>query len=605
MTAEDKTATALDNDMDTSSSIKSNNRGGSLLNVFSNKKSAFATMICDLKMLEPTMVSLYSLNSVFAKKLSSKQDVIVLLPESIQVESEDVEKLEKLGAQVIRTSFPQASSSDGDVCNTVINLFALFDYSKIVYFTPDIIFNNNVDQLLNYPVGSALANSLYILEPNPNSFESLVRALRKSSNATFPEVLEQTLDKYSYVSEKDVVNYLQLFSGPMKPWNFHAYSDVDWQKQWDPVGFYNWRRLNNDMRRLFNPETDWANAPRQQLVCDSYLTSVSDPQYFPVQDQFSVLISTYNPERIEHLNLIIQHLLKSPYVHTVFVTWHNPQLAVPDTLYADLSKTDYSRVKVLVQDYDSLNNRFNPVDQLVTDSVYIMDDDVFVPLDDLEFTFNVSSLSFYVVWKFGKKLTNLSFLYLNLQVWRGRKDSVVGHFPRYHAYNPVTLESVYKLIGSAPYSIVLTKSMFIRSEYLFAYTCLLEPKLHEMVDRQLNCEDLGFSMMACGISRVPATFVRPEQPMEDFGLKKGISVNGSHMPNRAQCIADFITLFWDRNDPLVYNYDIAQPFRKAVINTGEWERVKPIIKSERLNKNKKKSQQKKKKGRKTTTTKQN
>ncbi|KAI9469818.1 MAG: glycosyl transferase family 64 domain-containing protein [Benjaminiella poitrasii] len=330
----------------------------------------------------------------------------------------------------------------------------------------------------------------------------------------------------------------------MKPWNFHTYHDVDWKKQYDPSSFYKWRRMSNDLRRLFNPS-------RQRMVCDSYLESVSDKiGHFPIHNRFSVLISTYNPERIERLSLIIRHLLKSTKVHTVFVTWHNPALEVPDTLYQDIKEEDYDRVKVLVQTFDSLNNRFNPVDDLKTDAVYIMDDDIYVDLEDLEFTFSV---------------------------WQQRKDSVVGHFPRMHSYNPETHDATYKLIGKAPYSIVLTKSMFIRSDYLFSYTCLLDPGLHETVDSQLNCEDLGFSMMASGMSGVAPTFVRPQKAMEDFGLKKGISTNTAHMPARSKCISDFITAFWHEKDPLIKSYDAVTSFAKPVIRIGDWDRVEKTI----------------------------
>lgn len=136
-------------------------------------------------------------------------------------------------------------------------------------------------------------------------------------------------------------------------------------------------------------EDDWVNKARQRTICDSYLDSTVNITHFPVQDQFSVMISTYNPERIQHLSLIIRHLLKSTMVHTVFVTWHNPDLEVPDSLFSDIEKEDYSRVKVLRQTFDSLNNRFNPTKELQTDAVYIMDDDIFVDLADLEFTFTV------------------------------------------------------------------------------------------------------------------------------------------------------------------------------------------------------------------------
>lgn len=109
-----------------------------------------------------------------------------------------------------------------------------------------------------------------------------------------------------------------------------------------------------------------------------------------MSDKFSVMISTYNPERIKHLSLIIRHLLKSNFVHTIFVTWHNPALEVPDSIFELIKPEDYSRVKVLTQTFDSLNNRFNPTKELQTEAVYILDDDIYVDIEDLDFTFQVS-----------------------------------------------------------------------------------------------------------------------------------------------------------------------------------------------------------------------
>ncbi|KAI8088561.1 glycosyl transferase family 64 domain-containing protein [Thamnidium elegans] len=336
----------------------------------------------------------------------------------------------------------------------------------------------------------------------------------------------------------------------MKPWNFHSYGDADWIKYYDPISFYKWRSISNDVRHLFQPHSEWKNEARQRTVCDSYLDAITDIRHFAVKDQFSVMLSTYNPERIQHLSLLIRHLLKSNKIHTVFVTWHNPKLSVPDTLYNEIEESDYYRVKVLSQAFDSLNNRFNPTEELQTEAVYIMDDDIYIDLEDLEFTFSA---------------------------WQSRKDSVVGHFPRSHTYSPETHEATYRVVGKAPYSIILTKSMFIRSDYLFSYTCLLEPDLHASVDSQLNCEDLGFAMMAAGLSGAGPTYVRTQKSMEDFGLKKGISTNAAHMPARSQCITDFITNYWHANDPLIQSNDAAAPFVRPQIRTGNWGRITKTI----------------------------
>ncbi|GAA5801004.1 hypothetical protein HPULCUR_006444 [Helicostylum pulchrum] len=505
--------------------------------------------------MEATMVSIYSLNTAFALKPTSKTDIIVLLPESIQFQQEDIQQLERLGAHVIRTTFPTTGLKlNTNACDhTMLNLWALLDYQKIVYFSPDIVFENDVDQFINIPVGSAIITGnfnipLFVLEPTPETFELLVHEYRrKPHTTTFTDLLETLID---YRLRLPVRKNALVFTGPMKPWNFHTYRDVDWSKYYDPISFYKWRTISNDVRHLFNPHSEWKNEARQRTVCDSYLSSVADIRYFAVKDQFSVMLSTYNPERIRHLSLLIRHLLKSTKIHTVFITWHNPDLQVPDTLYLEIEEADYHRVKVLSQTFDSLNNRFNPTEELQTEAVYIMDDDIYIDLEDLEFTFSA---------------------------WQSRKDSVVGHFPRSHTYNPETHEATYRVIGQAPYSIILTKSMFIRSDYLFSYTCLLEPDLHASVDRQLNCEDLGFAMMASGLSGAGPTYVRTQKSMEDFGLKKGISTNAAHMPARSQCIADFITKYWHTHDPLIPSTDAAAPFVRPLIRTGSWQRVTKSI----------------------------
>ncbi|KAI8881820.1 glycosyltransferase family 64 protein [Backusella circina FSU 941] len=522
----------------------------------SKKKNAFATVVCDPQLMEATIVSIYSLNAAFAKNPSSKSDIVVLVPESIQTNKEAIYKLDMLGARVIRTSFPLEKE-----CQLMMHLWALFDYEKVIYFSPDVMFKDNVDQLTDIPVHAAIITNendipLFVLEPSSGSYESLVRGATKLSNNNYNGTINKRfmeLIKEDYIQKRIparlIDNVAQIFSGPVKPWNFHAYKDTDWKKYYRPSEFYKWRSASNNARKFLEPRTDWVNQDRQSMICDSYL-STSNTSHFPVKNQFSVMLSTYNPERIEHISLIIRHLLKSEKVHTVFVTWHNPALDIPPSLYDKIEESDYHRVKVLRQSFDSLNNRFNPEKELVTEAVYIMDDDIFTDLVDLENSFDI---------------------------WITRKDSIVGHFPRIHNYDPMTEKATYKVTRKAPYSIILTKSMFIRSEYLFAYTCLLEPKLHADVDRQLNCEDLGFAMMASGMSGVGSTFVRTQRAMEDFGLKKGISTNSAHMPARAVCISDFITNYWNKRDPLIKSYDTTTAFSRPQVKTGNWDRISKMI----------------------------
>ena len=59
---------------------------------------------------------------------------------------------------------------------------------------------------------------------------------------------------------------------------------------------------------------------------------------------------------------------------------------------------------------------------------------------------------------------------------------------------------VCKYVLCCRYSIMLTKFMFIRSEYLFWYTCILPECVHAYIDDNMNCEDIAMQMLASGMT---------------------------------------------------------------------------------------------------------
>ncbi|KAL0075136.1 glycosyl transferase family 64 domain-containing protein [Phycomyces blakesleeanus] len=343
-----------------------------------------------------------------------------------------------------------------------------------------------------------------------------------------------------------------IFKDATKPWNFHKYGKQDWRSSYEPSEYYTWRQAHTLLKNFLSlGSPGWANQNRQRDICDKVAPN-STSHTFPLQNKFSVLLSTYNPERIEHISLLIRHLLRSSKVHAVYVTWHNPALEVPPSLLEALTSIERERVHILRQEYDSLNNRFNPIASLLTDSVYIMDDDIFMDLGDLEFTY---------------------------QTWQAQKDNAVGHFPRYHTFDPELQTGTYKVPygQKMQYSMVLTKSMFVRSDYLFAYTCLLDQDMHRIIDDRLNCEDIAFSMLATGWTGAGPTSVTPQKPVSDFGLDLGISLSVGHMDARAECIVDFIGQFWDGQDPLIMAYNTIVPYRRTSLRRGKWESIKSQV----------------------------
>ena len=57
---------------------------------------------------------------------------------------------------------------------------------------------------------------------------------------------------------------------------------------------------------------------------------------------------------------------------------------------------------------DSLNNRFRPILPIETESVFSVDDDLYIPCDQLDFTHSV---------------------------WRSAPQAMVGFFPRMHGFD--------------------------------------------------------------------------------------------------------------------------------------------------------------------------
>lgn len=279
----------------------------------------------------------------------------------------------------------------------------------------------------------------------------------------------------------------------------------------------------------YNPFTLWGNYKRVGDICNP-LTTLYNPKKFSIVNKFSVLIGTW--DRIPLLRRLILHYQKSKFVHKIYVTWHNPAGRPPEEFLKTVRKKP--PVEILLQKYDSLNNRFNPITNLETKGVLIADDDIRVNVTDVEYAF---------------------------EVWKNRQHSLVGVFPRYHYFDKTNGTYVYDTrCPTLPrqYSIMLTKFMFMHSEYLYAYTCLMPTRIHQYIDEKVNCEDIAMNMLVTGMTGAKPVAVMTH--VDDFGTTSGISLKPGHVNARSKCVADLIKLFG--KDTLQYNREVFMPFRK-------------------------------------------
>ncbi len=201
------------------------------------------------------------------------------------------------------------------------------------------------------------------------------------------------------------------FTSETKPWNMHYSQHVDFQKNSDPVLYYKWVKMRRTIDQIMHSSQYEEVIPQLDQKCqqevDLIVNSKSNlEKRFPIEDKFTVLLSTFN--RYELVMKLLGHYTKSKYVDHIYVIWHNPREEPPRMLTFLAEQKKNPGVTILKQNTDSLNNKFNPIPELRTRATLIADDDLLVDIRDLDFTFNM---------------------------WRMHPYSIVGNFPRYHSFN--------------------------------------------------------------------------------------------------------------------------------------------------------------------------
>jgi glucuronyl/N-acetylglucosaminyl transferase EXT2 len=287
------------------------------------------------------------------------------------------------------------------------------------------------------------------------------------------------------------------------------------------------------------------------------------------ETEFAVVINTY--KRPDMLRRAIQHYAdkcgKRYHVGQVFVIWaeQGVELPTPESFFEDGSlrkstSNDHKRspVRVLQMSKDSLNSRFEPISQLQTTSVFMVDDDIRVSCPSLSLAF---------------------------QAWKSNPDSMVGYYPRlsskpirhYHQENEKSSSSsssslVYHawpiVYWKDSFNFVLTKASFLHSKYLELYTNdeTFPKEIKDHVDKHMNCEDIAMSMLVANHTKYQSSTgkvaVRPiyvEGRVTDLGLFGGISTGSGHMTTRSDCLTQLTSIFrqhgWD--DPFNYEYKLS------------------------------------------------
>ena len=292
----------------------------------------------------------------------------------------------------------------------------------------------------------------------------------------------------------------------------------------------------------------------------------SGEYHYTAPSNFAVVINTFR--RPDRLQQTVRHYAetcgKKSNVGQVFVVWADQEERPPSSgaLYFDDSArhlalrgnaTISNRVPIdiLKKEKDSLNARFEPIPQLKTTSVFMVDDDIRVDCNSL---------------------------YSAFAAWQRQPDSMVGFYPRLSSPPKSSFgkdssqkELVYhawpKVYWRQKFNIILTKASFLHSDYLELYTNdeIFPKEIKDHVDLHRNCEDIAMSMLVAHYSKLknnkrnsgnkntrkvlPAPPIYAEGSVSDVGLFGGISSGTGHFATRTECLTQLTEILrskgWD------------------------------------------------------------
>lgn len=289
---------------------------------------------------------------------------------------------------------------------------------------------------------------------------------------------------------------------------------------------------------------------------------------------FAVVINTFR--RPERLKKSVQHYAETCgrryNIGQIFVVWADPETEPPPAgeFFFDISASSFSLqgssnktnvrdhipVEILVKDKNSLNARFEPIPQLQTTSIFMVDDDILVACPSLLMAF---------------------------QAWQQNPDSMVGYYPRLatapktlwatpstQAHNEQLVYHAWPMIyWRQKFNIILTKACFLHSKYLELYTndASFPKEIKDHIDRHRNCEDIAMSMLVANytkhssknpIEALPARPFYVEGKVSDVGLFGGISSGSNHFATRSVCLTHLTDIFMSKGwgQPLVDEFEL-------------------------------------------------
>lgn len=255
---------------------------------------------------------------------------------------------------------------------------------------------------------------------------------------------------------------------------------------------------------------------------------------------FTAVILTY--DRIAALFKLVQKIASTESLTKIIVIWNNQKKRPPPS--EDWPKLTKPLI-VRETRANLLGNRFYPFEDIETEAVLALDDDInMLTTDELEFAY---------------------------QVWSEHPDRLVGFPARLHTWDNNQTQWKYDSEWMNEISLVLTGAAFYHKHFSHLYTFAMPAKIRSWVDDHMNCEDIAMNFLIANYTGKAPIKVTPRKK---FKCPNCAAVNLSyateHMVERSDCINFFAKIYGRmplktvefRADPLLFLDNVPPPMKK-------------------------------------------
>ncbi|XP_063970876.1 exostosin-2-like [Lytechinus pictus] len=283
---------------------------------------------------------------------------------------------------------------------------------------------------------------------------------------------------------------------------------------------------------------DWWNEPTPRR-------GAQNPLFFPIippkSHGFTAVVLTYDRE--QSLFEIIKQISQTPSLSKVLVVWnHQEKTPPPAERWPKINKP----LKVVQTKENKLSNRFYPYDEIETECILAIDDDIIMLTpDELEFGYGV---------------------------WREFPDRLVGFPSRLHLWDEAHGKWKYESEWMNDHSMVLTGAAFYHKYFSYAYTHKMSPHIKTWVDAHMNCEDIAMNFLIANITGKAPMKVTPRKKFKcpECTSVEMISADLNHMVERSECIMEFekeygmmpLKTVQFRADPVLYKDNVPEELKR-------------------------------------------